>query len=80
MKHLFILLITCAAFAGTVAAQKAGAVHQAIKDPKREVNAGKADVYIHDKHQVSDTSTKAKKTMAVEKKRKRKCGTRSNAS
>ncbi|HVE61290.1 MAG TPA: hypothetical protein VNA26_05705 [Chitinophagaceae bacterium] len=49
-------------------------IEKAIKDPKREENAAKADVYIQDKHKIMDSTQlqTATKQQAVTQKRKKK--------
>jgi hypothetical protein len=55
---------------------KENKIEKAIKDPKREENAAKADVYIQNKKIISDSTqvkTEIKSAAVTNKKRKKPC-------
>ena len=51
-------------------------IDKAIKDPKREENAAKADIYIHDKKKITDSvqlQSGARPEAVIKKKKKKSC-------
>jgi hypothetical protein len=76
MKRLLLASSIFFSFATSATAQSSEAVQKAIKHPNRELNSGKADVYIHNKKRVTIETPSEKTTSPTTKKRKRNCGTR----
>ncbi len=59
---------------GLLAQTKENKIEKAIKDPKREENAAKADVYVQNKKIISDSTQlqNGNKSHAVTKKKRKK--------
>jgi len=68
MKSLVALVVVLFYLTGASFAQTATkAIEQAIRDPKRVENAGKADVLQLDKTKISDSHTAVKDSVAIKK-------------
>lgn len=78
MKKLILSLLGFVLLATASFAQKADAVHKAITHPARQLESGKADVYIQDKEIITADEPKAA-TKAKRKKKSASCGKRTVA-
>ncbi len=73
--HLIFLAMSLTSFS-LFAQTKEHAIEKALKDPKREENAAKADVYIQGKKIISDSAqlqTGVKSEAITKNKRKKSC-------
>ena len=75
IKKFILLTLVTSLSAGAFAQSVKQNIDKAASNPTTKENAAKADVYIHDKKVISDSTAKGKKQSltAVDKKRKKKC-------
>lgn len=80
MKRPALLSILALGLSFSLSAQVKEGVEKAIKDPQRKENAAKAEVLLHDKKIITDTTQRvaSKQAPATSKKKKKACGRKSS--